>query len=106
MQVERQVLDVVLELGLRLVTEAADDADHRGVLGKYVGHEAAHAATPGHARQVFDQQRADAGVLLVVVDEQRELGRDGVEPLERRNADQLVVDEGNQRLVLGVRRPQ
>ena len=100
LEVEREPDDAVLEAALGREAEVANHPDHRGVLGENLSHEPLDPVAPGDAGQMLDEQRADAFVLVVVVDEKCDLGRGPAQPFEGRHADQFVIDESHERLVL------
>ncbi len=64
----------VLEVALGLVPRLTEHPHHRGVLGEHDGDETFHAALATRGGQVLEQHRADTAALVVVGDDEGDLG--------------------------------
>jgi hypothetical protein len=89
---------VGIELPLHGEAGVGEDLQHRRVLGQRLRDEPAQAVLAGQRGQVLQQQCADAAVLLVVRDEERDLriGRAG-QRLAAGHPDHHTVLLGDQR---------
>ena len=102
-QFDRDLRRAALELHLGGKPAVPQSVHGRVVPAEDVGHEAGDAVSPGHHRQMLDQQRADALVLPGVGHQQRQFGGIAGQPLVGRNPDDLPADPCGEGLVVGVR---
>lgn len=87
----------VLEAALLRVSGVREHLDHLGVGGQHLGGEAADAALAGHGADVFEERGGHSPALLVIPDEEGDLGLVG--RLGRRSAefvDAVVADGGDE----------
>jgi hypothetical protein len=92
-------LDVALgQVAAHLVAGAAEDRQHGPVGRQHVRDEPLDPALAGSGGQVLEQHGPQATALLVVLHDEGHLGVTGpLQPVEADDADQVVVQRGDQR---------
>ena len=86
-------------------SESCPHLEHGAVIGQHLARQLGDAGRSRERRQAFYQERPDPSALPVVVDQQRELGVDGLQPLVGGHPhDEPTVFRDNDRVV-GVRGP-
>ena len=101
-QRERQVIHAVHQGALHLQPGVGEDPQHSRVLAQRLRGKRAEPPAAGHRDQVLQQQHADAAVMQVIGDRERDLRRPGPGPgpLVGAAADHLPVQHGQQRRVV------
>ena len=73
-----------------------EDAEHRAVLGEHLGDEAADPQVAAGGREVLQEQAAEAASVLLLVDQEGDLGRVGRDRLGRAERDDPIADRHHQ----------
>ena len=79
------------------VARVAEGVDHPGVVGQHLGGEPLDAALAGGLGEVLEQQLGDAAAVVLVLDEERDLGLGVADDVVAADGDHLALQQQHQR---------
>ncbi len=100
---EEELHEPVLEMGGHVESCSGEDGQHLPVVGQRRGREVTQPVVSTGSGQVLQQQRGEAAAVVLVVDEEGDLGGVGARvPLVSGHRDYLAVEKSDERHAVAV----